>query len=182
MEKVEKQMVSIAEGKELANSGAVAASANDQDWDAAWDDEAGHDEPPPEKKASAAADDNDGADAWGWDDEPDEPSTDQPAELELSMEEDDGADAWGWGDEDVTEETPPEPKPAKPAPEPKQKAPAETQTREMVMRETYHVSSMPEPVLNLISSILEDGAKLTVMKGWVPILIFARPYSVAHTF
>lgn len=177
-------MVSIAEGKELANSGAVAASANDQDWDAAWDDEEGHNEPAAEENASAAAGDDDGADAWGWDDEPDEPSADQPAEPELSMEDDDGADAWGWGDEDVTEEPPPEPKPAKPAkpaPEPRRKAPAETQTREMVMRETYHVSSMPEPVLNLIFSILEDGAKLTVMKGWVPVLTSDRPCSFAHT-
>lgn len=157
-------MVSIAEGKELANSGAVAASANDQDWDAAWDDDEGRNEPAPEEKPSAAGDD-DGADAWGWDDEPEGPSAEQSAEPELNMEDDDGADAWGWGDEDVTEEPPPEPKPAKPERAPRQKAPAETQTREMVLKETYHVSSMPEPVLNLIFTILEDGAALTAMKG-----------------
>lgn len=164
MEKVEKQMVSIAEGKELANSGAVAASANDQDWDAAWDDDESHAVSAPEDKPSAA-DDDDGADAWGWDDEPEEPPAEQPAEPELSMDDDDGADAWGWGDEDVTEAPPPEPKPAKPERAPKRKAPAEAQTREMVLKETYYVSSMPEPVLNLIFAIVEDAAALTAMKG-----------------
>ena len=164
MEKVEKQMVSLAEGKELANSGAVAASAYDQDWDAAWDDE-GNQEPPHEEKSTPAgplADEDDGADAWGWDDEPEEIPQEQPAEPESTTEEDDGADAWGWGDEDTTEAPAPEPKPPKPVPAPTQKPIADTQTREMVLRETYHVSSMPEPVLNLIFAILEDGAALTV--------------------
>lgn len=165
MEKVEKEMVSLAEGKELANSGAVAASANDQDWDAAWDDDEGNHEPSSEEKrpvvaSPAAADEDDGADAWGWDDEPEEGPEEQSGAPESTME-DDGADAWGWGDEDATAAPPPDPKPAKAAPAPARKATADTQTREMVLRETYHVSSMPEPVLNLIRAILEDGAALT---------------------
>ena len=158
-------MVSFAEGKELANSGAVAASANDQDWDAAWDDDEGQIESPSNEKRPVAkplaADEDDGADAWGWDDEPEEIAEEKHTEQELAPEEDDGADAWGWGDEDTTEPSPPEPKPATAAPAPTRKATAETQTKEMVLRETYHVSSMPEPVLNLIFAILEDGAALT---------------------
>ncbi|MBE3043843.1 hypothetical protein IMZ48_14965 [Candidatus Bathyarchaeota archaeon] len=165
MEKVEKQMVSLAEGKELANSGAVAASANDQDWDAGWDDEGGHESPSEEKPAAAgpvAANEDDGADAWGWDDEPEDIPEEQPAKPEPTTGEDDGADAWGWGDEDTTEAPAPKPKPAKPVTAPKRKATVDTQTKEMILRETYHVSSMPEPVLNLIFAIMEDGAALTV--------------------
>lgn len=165
VEKVEKQMVSLAEGKELANSGAVAASANDQDWDAAWDDEGG-DEPVPEEKPAtkgpSVTEEDDGADAWGWDDEPEEIPEEHPAEPEPTTGDDDGADAWGWGDEDTTEAPAPEPKPSKPVPAPTRKPTADTQTREMILRETYHVSSMPEPVLNLIFAVLEDGAALTV--------------------
>lgn len=159
-------MVSLAEGKELANSGAVAASANEQAWDAAWDDDEGDHESPSEEKrpavaSSAAADEDDGADAWGWDDELQEIPEEQSGAQESTMEDDDGADAWGWGDEDTTAAPPPDPKPVKKAPAPARKETADTQTREMVLRETYHVSSMPEPVLNLIFAILEDGAALT---------------------
>ncbi len=40
-------------------------------------------------------------------------------------------------------------------------AATENQTRELTLKETYHISSMPEPVLALIFAILEDGATLT---------------------
>ncbi|SPN98973.1 uncharacterized protein DNG_02012 [Cephalotrichum gorgonifer] len=184
VERVEKQMVSLAEGKELASAGGVAASANDQDWDAGWDDDEGGDDVPGDEKPSTTnspspTDEDDGADAWGWDDGPGDDMDDQPAEPETKPEDDvdkqpaepeskggdddDGADAWGWGDEETTDDVPPpEPKPTKTATTVAPKAPAETQTREMVLKETYHVSSMPEPVLNLIFAILEDGATLTV--------------------
>ena len=156
-------MVSFAEGKELTNSGAVAASANDQDWDAGWDDGEGNEKSTAEEPS--AANEDDGADAWGWDDDPEEVPDETPADPEEKTEDDDGTDAWGWGDEDVTEQPAPEPEPkpkaTKPAPAPKRKGTTEMQTREMVLRETYHVSSMPEPVLNLILAILEDGVALT---------------------
>lgn len=191
VERVEKQMVSLAEGKELAKSGTVKSSAQEQDWDSAWgfdeevaDESAEVDEPMVEEDEAPAAQqsaEDDGADAWGWDDGPEEEPTDPPAaEEEKSSpksEEDEAADAWGWGDDDVAEGQGPTPAPVsthEPEPEPKKQklaTPAsrgkgirtrdQDETREMVLKETYHISSMPEPVLTLISAILEDGAALT---------------------
>ncbi|TFB03980.1 hypothetical protein CCMA1212_004051 [Trichoderma ghanense] len=206
VEKIERQMVSIAEGKELSRTGAGAvADSNDwgDDWGEAWDDEkAGNDKDQQpqakghgdnhgedddgaadawgwddnddattdEKKTGAnepaeAANEDDGADAWGWGDNDD---TNGPKNAEAkgaadAPDEDDGADAWGWGDDGDAPEEPasvPAPVPVAPAAKAKSsKAPEET--RELVFKETYSISSMPEPVLELIFSILEDGAALT---------------------
>ncbi|KHN95625.1 uncharacterized protein MAM_06466 [Metarhizium album ARSEF 1941] len=156
VEKVEKHMVTEAEGKELATTGAGAA-ADTNDWGAAWDDDAWDDrkqdaEPPVQAK------EDDGADAWGWDDEGD---AQQPAEgakkPEGKGEDDAGADAWGWGDE----ETSAEPESPKPSPKKQKTKSAAQETRELVLRETYYISSMPEPVLELIRAVVEDGASLT---------------------
>ncbi|KAF9881101.1 is centromere binding protein at prophase [Colletotrichum karsti] len=171
VEKVEKQMVSRSEGKELAANNAAAGAATDDDWGAAWgvDDE---DEPAETNDTTAQSqEEDDGADAWGWDDDDkgaenkeENPKASKEAEPPAD-EEDDAADAWGWGDDDATNPAPePEPKlPSKKAPARKEKGatPAEDESREMVLKETYHISSMPEPVLELILAILEDGAALT---------------------
>ncbi|KAL7937277.1 hypothetical protein V8C35DRAFT_295239 [Trichoderma chlorosporum] len=212
VEKIERQMVSIAEGKELSRSGAGAvADTNDwgEDWGEAWDDEKAGDEngganqhkenhggedddgaadawgwddneanknnanekpegKPEEKETTEAANEDDGADAWGWGDNDDaNENANQPAEA-MDTTEDDGADAWGWGD-DVDAAEPeahvvpartPATAPAAPAPKPKTSN-AKEETRELVFKETYSISSMPEPVLELIFAILEDGAALT---------------------
>ncbi|KAL7922486.1 hypothetical protein ACQKWADRAFT_292559 [Trichoderma austrokoningii] len=206
VEKIERQMVSIAEGKELSRTGAGAvADTNDwgEDWGEAWDDDKANDQ-----KEALGGGDDDGADAWGWNDNEDanqdasEKKEEEPAQKEAAEAEDgdDGADAWGWGDnddanEDVNEdanqateakspvETPDEDDgadawgwgddgdaaaaPAAPAPAPTSTArktrpsKAREATRELIFKETYSISSMPEPVLELIFSILEDGAALT---------------------
>lgn len=154
VEKVEKQMVSWSEGKELSKTGAGAHAENDwgDDWGDAWDEEPEQSVRETGSKAdqpeATVGGDDDGADAWGWDDAADQPKEDSKADDE------DGAAAWGWGNEDGT--TDPEP-----APGSKAKATASHQTRELILRETYNISSMPEPVLELIFAILEDGAVLT---------------------
>ncbi|OHF02795.1 is centromere binding protein at prophase [Colletotrichum orchidophilum] len=159
VEKVEKQMVSRSEGKELTANG-VAGTVTEDDWGAAWgvDD----DQEPSEAKDDTQVED-DGADAWGWND--DEQTSEITQEVEKPAgEEDDTADAWGWGDDDATEQMEPESKPQPPKTQTKKQktAPAEPdESREMVLKETYHISSMPEPVLKLILAILEDGAALT---------------------
>ncbi|KAM5344837.1 hypothetical protein ACJ41O_010699 [Fusarium nematophilum] len=168
VEKVEKQMVSIAEGKEITKTPGAAgtADANDWggDWGDAWDDSKDQAEkesrPKSKGRESAKADEDDGADAWGWDDEDTaaEPAQDMKEgqkENDEDEDEDDSAAAWGWGDDDVAQ-----------GPEPETGAKGKTpnphdETRELVLRETYNISSMPEPVLELIYAILEDGATLT---------------------
>ncbi|KAH7165735.1 hypothetical protein EDB81DRAFT_263183 [Dactylonectria macrodidyma] len=171
VEKVEKQLVSISEGKELSKTSGAAAAADANDWsDAwgeAWEEDKGQtdDQPTSETKAldTSKPDEDDGADAWGWDEED---TTEKSSETKKegdkksverdNDDEDDSAAAWGWGDEETSQEPELEPsaltnKPGK----------AQEETRELTLRETYSISSMPGPVLELISAILEDGAKLT---------------------
>ncbi|KAF4463103.1 Centromere kinetochore zw10 like [Fusarium albosuccineum] len=165
VEKVEKQMVSIAEGKEISKAPGAGATAEGNDWGAdwgdAWDDEKDQAESQPRPKSkgkdSAKADEDDGADAWGWDDEETtaEPQDTKGPQEKADEDEDDSAAAWGWGDDDVAQEAEPQPPAQSNAPNP------HDETRELVLRETYNISSMPEPVLELIYSILEDGAALT---------------------
>ncbi|RSL92725.1 hypothetical protein CEP52_013664 [Fusarium oligoseptatum] len=161
---LKKQMVSIAEGKEITKAPGTAATGEANDWGAdwgdAWDNEKEQDESHPRPKSkgqdSVKVEEDDGADAWGWDDEDTtaaEPQT-KKAQKE-DDDEDDAAAAWGWGDDDATQEPQVEPAVQSKAPNP------HDETRELVLRETYNISSMPEPVLELIYSILEDGAALT---------------------
>ncbi|KAI0123455.1 hypothetical protein BJ170DRAFT_109074 [Xylariales sp. AK1849] len=159
VERVETQEVSRSEGQELAATGAPAA-AHDDDW-GAWDNE---DDAPAQANHNAvpAINEEDGADAWGWGEDGAAEETAahhtqaNPA-SENADEDEDGA-AWGWGDEQAAEA-------------PRQlttqtQAPAQrSQTREMTLKETYNISSMPEPVLALISAILEDGAFLVGSEG-----------------
>ncbi|KAL2138676.1 hypothetical protein VTI28DRAFT_6386 [Corynascus sepedonium] len=159
VEKVEKQMVSKLEGQQLvANGAAAVASDEDHGWDA-WDDgEEAAQEATATSDANVPPDgDDDGTDAWGWGEE--DPAVEDPKEVKegpqdnKADDEDDPAEAWGWGDEaDASEPTAPQ-NPAVPAPEP--------QTRELVLKESYSISSLPKPVLDLIYAIVEDGAALT---------------------
>jgi centromere/kinetochore protein ZW10 len=159
VERVETQTVSRTEGRELAANGAPAAT-DDDDWGAAWDD-AGNDaaaDTNADETANAApgANEEDGTDAWGWGQ--DETTEEAPADTVAApapqtIVEDDAGEAWGWDDEAAEEpnqDAVPRPRPTNPP----------TQTREMTLKETYNISSMPEPVLALISAILEDGATL----------------------
>jgi centromere/kinetochore protein ZW10 len=162
VERVEKQMVSRAEGQELVAAPNPVAATDDDDWGAAWDDEG--DEPNEEVAQPQQADQNqvgaeveeEAADAWGWGDdgEAQEAADPQSHELQSEAQTDDAAEAWGWGDDDphgvAGDETATRPPIAVPE-----------QTREMTLKETYNISSMPEPVLQLIFAILEDGATLT---------------------
>ncbi|KAF4453039.1 Centromere/kinetochore protein zw10 like protein [Fusarium austroafricanum] len=164
VEKVEKQMVSLAEGKEITKTpGGAAANTEAADWGADWGDAWEEDNEQTEDLSKSAskgpsstkADEDDGADAWGWDDEETTAEAKDTKQASEKDDEDDSAAAWGWGDEDTTQEP-------EQAPKTKSKAPhAQDETRELVLRETYSVSSMPEPVLELIYAILEDGAALT---------------------
>ncbi|KAK0635298.1 hypothetical protein B0T17DRAFT_515873 [Bombardia bombarda] len=157
VEKVEKQLVSRSEGKQLAANRATPSA--DDPWDTAWSDE---EEPSNEEaqnndtsRPRDEADDG-GADAWGWGDEDPEPEQPEKHEEDKHDEEDDPTAAWGWGDEvndDDAEVTKPSNGPPSSAPEP--------QIREMTLKETYSISSMPQPVLDLVFAIVEDGAALT---------------------
>ncbi|KAK9426597.1 hypothetical protein SUNI508_00124 [Seiridium unicorne] len=165
VERVETQRVSRTEGAELAANGAPAGR-DDEDWGAAWDD--GGDEVEEEASQNGLAnaarggneeDGADGAEAWGWgdDDTAEEHSAPTTAPPVTEPSADDGGDDWGaWGN-DTAEQPTRHPAPQHPGPR--------SQTREMTLKETYKISSMPEPVLALILAILEDAAFLVGSEG-----------------
>ena len=162
VERVEKQMVSRAEGQGLvaAPANAAAAAAEEDDWGAAWDDSGDQPGDQANNNEAAAGAEEDGADAWGWGEEGEgdtpEAAEAQPRQQNNADAGDDAGDAWGWGDEDA-----PQAQPDRNAARRPSTAPAAPEQREMTLKETYNISSMPEPVLQLIFAILEDGATLT---------------------
>jgi centromere/kinetochore protein ZW10 len=168
VEKVEKQMVSRTEGKELTvNTPAAMADVEDHGWGDVWSDEEnkGGANPPPELPAvqQPAGGEDDGTDAWGaWneDDDATEGAPEKPKE-EHKDEEEDPADAWGWGDDDQAGDQVKPGAASKPTASGKPQAGQHQVTRELTLKETYYISSMPEPVLALILALVEDGAALT---------------------
>ncbi|KAI0166757.1 hypothetical protein GGR52DRAFT_555418 [Hypoxylon sp. FL1284] len=159
IERVETQTISQSEGKELAANG-VAPPTDDDDWGAAWDD--GEGDAKEDTIAKPEPNEDDGTDAWGWgdDDAADEQQSKAPTGQPLAEPsvEEDPAEAWGWGEEDATEPTP-DVTAQKATPSSK------AQSRELTLKETYNISSMPEPVLSLLSAILEDAASLVGSDG-----------------
>ncbi|TGJ88125.1 hypothetical protein E0Z10_g617 [Xylaria hypoxylon] len=151
IERVETQTVSQEEGRRLAPNSAVPT--NGDGWDSAWDDSevAANSEDLP-KQPNKEDGGDDGADAWGWGDEDDNPANKTIADTNSKQnnptEEDDPAAAWGWGDEED------------PSGASKDVTVPNPSTHELTLKETYNISSMPEPVIVLISAILEDGAFL----------------------
>jgi protein transport protein DSL1/ZW10 len=160
VERVDKQMVSKSEGQQLAANGATT-DVDDHGWDA-WDDGEQEVEEAVEEKRTEQAPtegDDDGTDAWGWGDD-DGAREEKPGDADeknLEEDEDDPTEAWGWGGEAADEAVGPEVKPQLTKP----KSIAASEPREVVFKETYNISSMPQPVLDLIYSVAEDGAALT---------------------
>ncbi|KAK3359401.1 hypothetical protein B0T25DRAFT_564408 [Lasiosphaeria hispida] len=158
VERVEKQMVSRSEGQQLAANGATT-DVDDHGWDG-WDDG----EEDARKQAEEIVEnpqseggDDDGTDAWGWGEEDaglEEKSEEPSASRADEGEDEDPAEAWGWGEEANNEEE------VEPKPKAQSSAPS-LQARELIFRESYSVSSMPQPVLDLIFAIAKDGAALT---------------------
>ncbi|CAG8957033.1 hypothetical protein HYFRA_00012514 [Hymenoscyphus fraxineus] len=153
-DRIERRMVQRDEGMHIPAKGNVV---ND-DWDAAWD--SGDDEhpkgspkstsPPPLKRHRSSID------------EERKVSETTPAAIPTALEEedeDDGADAWGWGDEDTTEPEPQEP--SLPEPTPPSSESLTGEVREMIIKERYYTSSMPQPVFQTMTAIYEDAARLT---------------------
>lgn len=199
VERIEKHMVTVSEGNELATTGA-GASADTNDWGAAWDDAWDDEEAAKDKRMTteatdsnrpATANEDDGTDAWGWgeDDGPaaedlseqvDVPTNADDAPLQeeekgKNDEDDAGADAWGWGDEDLTTE-PAEPEQTKQSsPKKPKKTARPEQKKELVFKEKYRISSMPEPVLNMITATLEDGATLIEEKDKYQLIASTAP-------
>jgi len=155
VERIETQMVSKDDHQALGGGG----GGEDDDWDAAWD------EPEEEKAAEAetasapapaattAAEDDDDGSAWDTED----------ADAKLSNEDnaDDEGDAWGWGDGDNKPPTPVATKHREPAaPKTNGDPPTKPSEREMTLRETFTVTSVPDGILEVLQQIITDAQTL----------------------
>ncbi|KAI0599122.1 hypothetical protein F4775DRAFT_551572 [Biscogniauxia sp. FL1348] len=142
IERVETQVLSASDnGEKPANGNGASASTRN------------------ESNITSVSNEDDGTDAWGWGDDDNDESNESPeapkeTQTDEAPDEEGALDAWGWGDEDTTDVPPQEPisKPEESRPKP--------EAQELTLKETYNISSMPEPVLSLITTILEDGASL----------------------
>ncbi|KAG6070796.1 hypothetical protein E4U16_006608 [Claviceps sp. LM84 group G4] len=202
VERIEKHMVTVSEGNELATTGA-GASADTNDWGAAWDDAWDNEEgvkntripteatDATDSNRPATANEDDGTDAWGWGEDDGPAAEDSSEQVDVPKNADDalalveeeekgendddddaGADAWGWGDEDLTAD----PEPTKQSSPKKPKKPARPEEKkELVFKEKYCISSMPAPVLNMITTTLEDGATLIEEKDKYQLIASTAP-------
>lgn len=151
VERVETQTVSQQDHLFPGNTG------ND-DWNAGWsDEETGSPVKNDVKHQNEAGDDEEDVSAWGLDEEDDEQTSKDAAP---SATNDDEADAWGWGDDENKKEDPrnPQRKPAEPSNHGinRHVKPRRGSQREVTLRETYNITSLPIGVFNIISSILSD--------------------------
>jgi protein transport protein DSL1/ZW10 len=163
VERIEKQKVSRRDDVFVQNSGG-------DDWDAGWSNEDEDDKP--QKQSSSAETDDEDVSAWGLDEGGDQTEVDAPNHNKASSEDDDGGDAWGWDDEGDGAETesPTTHKTAQSTPKRENKravATVEPSEREYVLRETYHITDIPETLLELILTQLRDASVLS-QEGQVP--------------
>ncbi|KAH6673050.1 centromere/kinetochore protein-like protein zw10 [Halenospora varia] len=163
-EKVETRMVPRDEGHHISATGDVVTD----DWDAGW--ESGEEDnslkvpearPPLMNKNSVD-------EARKLSQTVSAESIIAAAEDEEEDDADDAADAWGWGDEDAAEtevspvKTKLDMKTRKQSTSGKSEKPnLAGDVREITLSEKYWTSSMPQPVLDTVLEIYEDGARLT---------------------
>ena len=156
VERVEKQV--------LSQDDDVFASNGGDDWNAGWSDEEASpvktSHPPNSTKAGDGEDEED-VSAWGLDG--DEQENAQKDEVGSGDQEDD-SEAWGWGDEN--EETQPRKYPPPVIPSPKASKGngkhdiPERSEREITLKETYNISSLPKEVFETILRVVSDAASL----------------------
>lgn len=157
VERVETQIVSHEDG-------AFAGNGGENEWNAEWSDEEGdrlgeHLQPSSARENEPEGEGEDEVSAWGLDEDLDEdPSKDKPERPDIT---DEGAEAWGWGDENDDGE-------AARSVEARNVAPKRTtanglsealqkNAREVTLKETYNITSLPKEILEIITHLISDG-------------------------
>ncbi|RFU26758.1 hypothetical protein B7463_g9583, partial [Scytalidium lignicola] len=149
VDRVEKRMISASANKDLISNGNGATAVHQDNWDEAWgsDEEI---EPVSDIQSPAITEDAQ--------------NSSQNSTLEAQSGDIDEADAWGWGDDDIDEpEAEPELEKVGQSELKNNSAisqPTPSSTREVTLTESYTISAMPGPVLETVTTILEDAAKL----------------------
>ena len=137
------------------------------DWDAGWSDE----EPSSATHATVMStgakgiivkEDEDDVSAWGLEAEKDESKLEHSGETEDAVDED--AEAWGWGDDNEDEEasksSPITKKPSQRIKSNRVSDTARQTEREVTLKETYNITSLPKEILSIITDLLSDAASL----------------------
>lgn len=163
VERTETQIITETVGPQLtASDEAKEPVKGEHEWDAAWSDDEGKGSDGNPRSSSSVGRSSLEEEQPQWTAEV--LREDKAQKDAVVNDDDDGADAWGWGDEDV-EDTTGESR-DQPTPMAKQTKKAEPEAprqvhRKVTLTEKYIISSMPGPVFNTITNIVEDGVKLT---------------------
>ncbi|OQE27315.1 hypothetical protein PENSTE_c004G07060 [Penicillium steckii] len=153
VERVEKETVSQADGALLDNT-------NTDDWDAEWDDE--KEEATTHTNTTHPGEDEDDEDvsAWGLDeDDGDDAKPQATAPAAGDDDDEDDGDAWGWGDDDDGKDEKTEQSQTAPSSEPvkERNAVQASSEKEVVLREVYTVTDIPDSVLEIAQKQILDS-------------------------
>ncbi|KAJ5112327.1 hypothetical protein N7532_000372 [Penicillium argentinense] len=152
VERVEKETVSQSDEALLENT-------NNDDWDAEWDDD--KEESTTETTNPHPEDEEEDVSAWGLDDDAQEetkPDAKAPTGNDDADADDD--DAWGWGDEEDDKTGQPEPVSSSKPTTGKDATPSSS-PKEMVLREVYTVTDIPELVLQIVEQQITDSKNIS---------------------
>jgi len=140
----------------------LAVGGGNDDWNAEWSDEEGKVSTRATAERGGDSGDDEDVSAWGLDDETHDQKTQEAPKLAETAADD--ADAWGWGDDADIEEPS---KSSKPAPDNSRKSringhpdahpPTE---REITLKETFNITSLPSEVLDFITQVMSDAERL----------------------
>ncbi|KAI4290578.1 MAG: hypothetical protein L6R35_000141 [Caloplaca aegaea] len=142
-------------------------SKGNDDWNAEWSEEEERSFGPKQVESSNASADTEEEDvrAWGLDDGKDNRKTEDNSPVGGK---DDEADAWGWGDDWDDDEGSRSPqrnsnKPARQGVNGYDKAQRGSE-REITLRESYNITSLPLGILDLINSIVADAYAISTQR------------------
>ncbi len=160
VERVETQVLSRHDEVFTSNNGG-------DDWNAGWsDDESKSPTKPHLSGTSNAADveDEEDVSAWGLDEEKENGTSQDKLANPVTADVDADADAWGWGDENDGEESRKDFQSSQPGSKTTQSNglanSPEKAEREVTLKETYNITSLPKEILEMITQIISDAEKL----------------------
>lgn len=128
----------------------------DEDWDAEWSDD--NETSDNANKAGQSHDAEEDVSAWGLDDDTEDTGVD--IQKDIVEEEEDAGEAWGWGDEDDAGETNGNLNTTEPSPGAGVDATKPPRGNEIILKEYYSVSDIPQHVFAIISDQFSDSETL----------------------
>ena len=159
VERVETQVLSHEDS-------VLTVGGGHDDWNAEWSDEESKDSPKRTVDHVGDHGEEEDVSAWGLDDDTHDQNNHEAPKHTNATDED--ADAWGWGDdaEDVQPPNPSQPalqSPSKSKSNGHRGAPSHNE-REVTLKETYNITSIPSEVLDIIKQVMSDAETLTTPK------------------